>query len=110
MVDLLPDERSEIEIEFRRAAEALAAGNDGKARVCARRAAGVALRAWHRSRGMAGVPSDAQSLLKLAAVEPDLAAAAREAAGRLSATAGPAGTTDPVGDARTIIAAVSGDV
>jgi hypothetical protein len=85
-MELSPCDRLEIGTELRRAADAIAAGNDGKARVCARRAAGVALRAWHRSRGTAGAPADAQSLLKFAASDNALPAGAREAAARLSAS------------------------
>jgi hypothetical protein len=112
-------ERLEIGTELRRAADAIAIGNDGKARVCARRAAGVALRAWHRARGNAGAPADAQSLLKAVSPESGLPAEAVDAAGRLSASVAAAGsagagavaagsraTTDPIADARIIIAAV----
>jgi hypothetical protein len=107
-----PEERNEIDVELDRAAAAIAAGNDGKARVCARRASGVALRSWHRARGNRAAPPDAQSLLKLASVDPGLPLPVREAATRLSAqSAGPAASgggssIDPIADARIIIAAV----
>jgi hypothetical protein len=114
-------ERLEIQTELRRAAEALAAGNAGKGRVCARRAAGVVLRAWHRERGTAGAPADAQSLLVLASSDSGLPEGARGAAGRLSASVSGGGTSgpgsgaagagsgisaDPIADATIIIAAV----
>ena len=108
---LTAGERAEIDRELRAATEALSVGNEGKARVCARRASGVALRAWRRHCGdSSGVPADAQSLLLIAATDANAPAVVRDAAGRLSAsvTAPPgSATTDPLADARLLIDALT---
>lgn len=44
--------QSQIETEFKRAAEARARGNEGQARVCARRAAGIAIREYFMRQGI----------------------------------------------------------
>ena len=108
MTPLSPQERSEIQAELRRALEAETAGNAGKARVCARRACGVALRAWHRAQGRAGLPADAQSLLRIASSGTGMPAGVREAAARLSASVtGPGISADPIADANALIAALT---
>ena len=103
---LWPAERTTIEAELRQSADALAAGNDGKARVCARRASGTALRSWFRE-GRITAPADAQSLLKLASTEPRLPFELRQAAERLSTSVTDREilpfSDDPVGDARLIV-------
>ena len=107
---LSDSDRLAIEAELARAASALATGNDGKARVCARRACGVALRAWYALNERPGLPADAQSLLRHAASDDGLPVSTREAAGRLPASvAGAAGdlTTDPIADAVALIAALA---
>jgi hypothetical protein len=43
--------QEQIHIEFERAAQARSRGNEGQARVCARRAAGIAARAYFARRG-----------------------------------------------------------
>jgi len=43
--------KSKINAEFEKAEEARARGNEGQARVCARRAAGIALREFYTQRG-----------------------------------------------------------
>jgi hypothetical protein len=103
-------DRRTIATELERAAAAIGEGNDGKARVCARRASGVALRAWLAWKKQPAGPLDAQSLLKLAADDYGFPGEAKQAALRLSAavTEG-AGlhSTDPIGDANIIIDAVA---
>ena len=103
---LWPAERMSIEAELRQAADAIARGNDGMARVCARRASGTALRAWSRAKGISA-PPDAQSLLKLASSDPGLPAEIRQAAERLSTSVADRDSLpfsdDPVGDAMLIV-------
>ncbi len=108
---LSPADRQTIEAELRRAIEALGQGNDGKARVCARRASGVALRAWFQARGSGATgPGDAQSLLKLAGGDPGLPQEIRQAAIRLSTAITERDrlpfSDDPVTDARAIVGAI----
>jgi len=45
------DTLQKIEAELRQAGQARAAGNEGMARVCARRAAGIAIRGFYQARG-----------------------------------------------------------
>lgn len=52
-----------IEAELKRAEEARAAGNEGQARVCARRAAGLAIRAYYQQQGAANWGGDAWTQL-----------------------------------------------
>jgi len=107
---LSPADRTTIEAELRQAQVALGQGNDGKARVCARRASGAALRAWFRAGGAAAGPADALSLLKLAAADTGLPGELRQAAARLSTAVTDrdrlAFSDDPVGDAGIIVGAI----
>lgn len=52
-----------FEEEMTRGQQARAAGNEGQARVCARRAAGIALRAYWQQRGATDLPPSAYDLL-----------------------------------------------
>jgi len=45
------DWKDKLEIEFERAETARSSGNEGQARVCARRAAGIAIREYYARRG-----------------------------------------------------------
>ncbi len=103
-------ERDAVEIELGRGRAALSAGNDGKARVCARRASGVALRAWYRASGRPDAPPAAQSLLNIARADPALPAELREAAVRLTTSINDRESLpfsgDPLGDAAAIIAII----
>jgi hypothetical protein len=45
-------QQDEFKLEIRRAEESLRAGNQGRMRVCARRAAGVLLRVWMQQNGI----------------------------------------------------------
>jgi hypothetical protein len=97
----------QIERELAAGRSARAEGNDGKTRVCARRAAGRAL-SWLLERApRAGWGADAMRQLQASASEPAFPAEVREAAARLSARitgnfAYPA-TADPLEDAGIII-------
>lgn len=55
---------AEIERELERARRARAQGNEGQARVCARRAAGIAVREYYRRRGQPLVTPSAYDLLQ----------------------------------------------
>lgn len=72
-----------IALEMQRGREAEAAGNLGRMRVCARRAAGLALRSHFQQRGEAGWVGDAMTTLTRASADPALPPAIRAAATRL---------------------------
>jgi hypothetical protein len=77
-----PDLHQQIEAELASARAARAAGNEGRARVCARRAAGLAARDFLTRRGVrAGSVLEA---LKLLASLPGLAPEIRAAVDRLT--------------------------
>jgi HEPN domain-containing protein len=73
----------DIEQEFQRAEAARARGNEGQARVCARRAAGLAARAYLERQGRRPATASAYDLLKGLAADETLAAELREIAGHL---------------------------
>jgi hypothetical protein len=97
--------RERIALELSRAEEARLAGNEGMARVCSRRAAGMALGARRVVRG--GRDEDALALLRGVASEEGVPQEVRKAAERLTARVRPdftpAHSHDPIEDARTII-------
>lgn len=64
--------RSEIEAEFEKAASARARGNEGQARVCARRAAGIAVREYLARKGTPPRTASAYDLLNLLKDDPAL--------------------------------------
>ena len=66
------DWESEIQAELEKAQLARARGNEGQARVCARRAAGIAAREYFARRGEAVHTSNAYDLLRLVAVDPSV--------------------------------------
>lgn len=73
-----------ISIELERAEAARAAGNEGKARVCARRAAGMAIQSHYRERfGETGRPNSLMLLRKFLHA-PDTPEPLRAAAKRLT--------------------------
>ncbi len=76
----MPSWKTALEKEFHMAAEARARGNEGQARVCARRAAGIAIREHLARRGMRPANPSAYELLKSLLFMPDLPAEARQAA------------------------------
>ena len=57
------DSITRIELEFERAAQARSNGNEGQARVCARRAAGIALRDYFKRHGISPPSISAYDLL-----------------------------------------------
>jgi hypothetical protein len=59
----MTDWRSQLQAEFERAEAARAQGNEGQARVCARRAAGIAIREYLLRQGQSVRTSSAYALL-----------------------------------------------
>lgn len=69
-----------MQAEFDKAEQARVRGNEGQARVCARRAAGIAAREYLARRGQSVRTPSAYDLLKLLADDPHLSADLRQAA------------------------------
>ena len=67
------DWQTQIKAEFEKAEEARARGNEGQARVCARRAAGIAIREYLQRQGIRPPSVSAYDLLNLLKANPDLA-------------------------------------
>lgn len=74
------DWQSQITNELDRAEAARRTGNEGQARVCARRAAGIAIREYLGRRGLPARNPSAYELLQLVADLPDAPPDARQAA------------------------------
>ena len=75
----------EIEKELKRGRQAKEEGNEGMARVCARRAAGVAIRLWKDKRGRdIKWGTSAMSQLKTMSLDESFPEAVRKAAERLT--------------------------
>lgn len=68
------DWQRQIQAEFEKAEEARARGNEGQARVCARRAAGIAVREYLLRQGIRPLSVSAYDLLNLLKEEPNLSA------------------------------------
>jgi len=75
---------TDLQHEFEMAWAARTRGNEGQARVCARRAAGVALREYFRRRGVVARTSSAPDLLKQFVELDDTPEDLREIAGHLT--------------------------
>jgi hypothetical protein len=67
------DWQAEIDHEFERAEQARARENEGQARVCARRAAGIAIREYLARQGIRPPSASAYDLLNLLKEDPRLA-------------------------------------
>ena len=76
--------QEQIQAEFERAAQARARGNEGQARVCARRAAGIAAREYFVRRGKIIRTPSAYDVLNLLAEDPELSDELRQIAGNLT--------------------------
>lgn len=76
--------QSEIQAEFEKAASARARGNEGKARVCARRAAGIAIREYLTRRGTPPRSASAYDLLNLIKNEASLSTDLKRVADHLT--------------------------
>jgi HEPN domain-containing protein len=64
--------QTEVEAEFEKAEQARARGNEGQARVCARRAAGIAIREYLTRRGIRPRSASAYDLLNMLKEDPSL--------------------------------------
>jgi HEPN domain-containing protein len=80
----MTDWKKQLELEFQRAEDARTSGNEGQARVCARRAAGIAIREHYARRGQTVRTPSAYDLLQLLASEPQLSPELKQAAGYLT--------------------------
>ena len=80
----MPTWQSKFQQEIQRAEECRARSNEGQARVCARRAAGIAVREYLSRRGLPALSSSAYDLLKSLADLPDISAAALQSAAHLT--------------------------
>lgn len=76
--------QSEIQTEFEKAAQARQRGNEGQARVCARRAAGIAIREYLARGGVRPPSTSAYDLLNLIKEDPLLPADLRSFADHLT--------------------------
>ena len=76
--------QTEIEAEFEKADQARARGNEGQARVCARRAAGIAAREYLTRQGIHPPSVSAYDLLNLLKDEPRLSSGLRSIADHLT--------------------------
>ena len=68
----MDDWQAKIDLEFQRADEARSKKNEGQARVCARRAAGIAVREFLTRRGTPPRTASAYDLLNLLKDDPHL--------------------------------------
>ena len=80
----MEDWKARLDSEFERAQAARARGNEGQARVCARRAAGIAIREYYARLGQSIRTPSAYDLLRLLTEEPHLAPDIKQAAAYLT--------------------------
>jgi HEPN domain-containing protein len=78
------DWQTQIQAEFEKAEQARARGNEGQARVCARRAAGIAVREYLTRRGRRVLSTSAYDLLNLLKNEPNLSPELKQIADHLT--------------------------
>lgn len=78
------DWQTEIEAEFEKAEQARALKNEGQARVCARRAAGIAIREYLTRQGIGPPSTSAYDLLNLLKDDPRLSPDLRRIADHLT--------------------------
>jgi len=78
------DWTTQIKAEFEKAEEARARGNEGQARVCARRAAGIAIREYLQRQGTRPPSVSAYDLLNMVKEHPDLSPDLRQIADHLT--------------------------
>lgn len=104
----MTDWKTKLEREFQMAEAARARGNEGQARVCARRAAGVAVREYLARKGQRALSPSAYDLLQSLAELPGVPAEALQPAAYLTLRVDeefklPAGV-DLIGEARALCA------
>ena len=75
----MSDWKDALQTEFDRAESARASGNEGQARVCARRAAGIAIREYYARHGKPVHTLSAYDLLKTLSDEPYLSSELKQA-------------------------------
>ena len=96
-----------IDQEIQMAEESRQKGNEGRARVCARRAAGIAIGIYFEVMTKASAPKSAYSLLQWLSEQGQKDLEIRRAAQRLTVRVSPDHTLphpeDPIADARLII-------
>ena len=99
--------RAQIEQELAKAAAGLQEGNDGLARVCARRAVALGAQDWVQRSGANAWPADAMNQLRKIWEEETFPVDVREAAQRLLTTVTQRNqapfSTNPIADARLIL-------
>lgn len=78
------DWRTDFEAEIARAESAREKKNEGQARVCARRAAGIVLREYFKRKGIPVRSTSAMDLLNLLAEQPHLSPNVKRAASLLT--------------------------
>ncbi|MBN2117022.1 MAG: hypothetical protein JW730_10640 [Anaerolineales bacterium] len=78
------DWQTEIKAEFEKAEQARRRGNEGQARVCARRAAGIAAREYLTRQGIRSPSASAYDLLNLLKDDPRLSLGLRRIADHLT--------------------------
>ncbi|MCE3224175.1 MAG: hypothetical protein K0S58_2355 [Nitrospira sp.] len=104
---------SPVEQELHAAELAWAGGNEGKARVCARRAVALAVASWWARVGKAAWPGDVMEQLRRIQQHAAFPVAVREAAERLSTAVTKRHTApftvDPLTDARLIVGHLAAD-
>ena len=107
------DALTEITQELAKATEGLHNGNDGLARVCARRAVAIATQHWNEQRDLPAWQGDAMQQLRKIQEHTTFPLPIREAARRLltkvTEQAHSPMTTDPIADARIILDHLSSD-
>lgn len=81
---LFMDWQTEINVEFEKAEQARASGKEGQARVCARRAAGIAAREYLTRQGIRPPSLSAYDLLTFLKDDPGLSAELRRIADHLT--------------------------
>lgn len=106
--------QDQIEQELRKATEGLQSGNDGLARVCARRAVSVAMHQWVTQQDRSASQGDSMHQLRLIQKHTTFPLSIREAAQRLLTKVterqrSPM-TTDPITDARIILDHLKSDI
>ncbi len=105
--------QTQIEQELAKASAGLKNGNQGLARVCARRAVALGLEGWIEQRNEEQWPIDAMNRLKKVQREQHFPISVRKAAQRLLTTVTQQVhtpmTIDPIGDARLILTYLSNE-
>ena len=106
--------QEQVEQELRKAAEGLQSGNDGLARVCARRAVAVAMHQWVAQQDRLASQGDAIHQLRTIQEHPTFPLSIKEAAQRLLTKVTDQErlpmTTNPITDARIILDHLKSDI